>query len=44
MDFRVYKYDQKDLFALGLKLIGSKLKEHHDLEDSGFSIMTAAKK
>ena len=39
----VDNYDQKDLFALGLKLIGSKLKKHHDLEDSGFSIMTAPK-
>ena len=44
LGFRVDKYDQKDLFALGLKLIGSKLEEHHDLEDSGFSIMTAPKK
>ena len=44
LGFRVDKYDQKDLFALGLKSIGSKLEEHHDLEDSGFSIMTAPKK
>ena len=44
LGFRVDKYDQKDLFPLGLKLIGSKLEEHHDLEDSGFSIMTAPKK
>ena len=32
-----------DLFPLGLKSIGSKLEEHHDLEDSGFSLMTAPK-
>ena len=44
LGFRVDKYDQKDLFPLGLKLIGSKLEEHHDLEDSGFSLMTAPKK
>ena len=40
----VDNYNQKDLFALGLKLIGSKLEEHHDLEDSGFSIFTVPKK
>ena len=37
LGFRVDKYDQKDLFPIGLKLIGSKLEDHHDLEDSGFS-------
>ena len=40
----VDNYDQKDLFALGLKSIGSKREEQHDLEDSGFSIFSVAKK
>ena len=40
----VDNYDQKDLFGLGLKLIGSNLEEQHDLEDSGFSIFSAPKK
>ena len=40
----VDNYDQKDLSALGLKLISSKLDEQHDLEDSGFSILIALKK
>ena len=44
MGFRVDNYGQKNLFPLGLKLIGSKLEEHNDLEDSGFSIITAQKK
>ena len=44
MGFRVDNYGQKNLFPLGLKLIGSKLEEHNDLEDSGFSIMTPPKK
>ena len=44
MGFRVDNYGQKNLFPLGLKLIGSKLEEHNDLEDSGFSIITAPKK
>ena len=44
LGFRVGNHDQKDLFALGLKSIGSKLEEQHDLEDSGFSIFTVPKK
>ena len=44
LGFRVDKYEQKDHFAIDLKSIGSKIEEHHDLEDSGFSIMTAPKK
>ena len=40
----VDNYDQKDLFALGLKSISLKMEEQHDLEDSGFSIFSAPKK
>ena len=44
LGFRADNYYQKDLFALGLKLISSKLEVQHDLEDSGFSIFIESQK